>query len=567
MQALRLRLLSRRRLVSLGIALPFILYTMLLLAEKNAGDTQHSMTGDGFVTYVLSSRYFMIGRLGIHLGISTKCEEWREGGHGRIVDALVCQNLHLVPGSSVHLTYSIDGKKQIWAQVVSLKTRREGIPYVIHSSSGSFLKEPTSASIPSLSMQGFGLIENDIIRNEHHNTGDPIAWVNGYPFSMLATRVSSLATCPQITYTLRPHGIRGVSIATHPLPEPDTSSRMGRTTALVSNTWLIYRRLNGHDKPFDLTAAIACPNQVNSEERSYLRRFSYVVSKPQPTQHGMGTVRFQNGIEATIVPNSTVQEGVSRIGQLLIPEAQKDLADSDPTKISFRFAVVKPLYNPVKDYLLGIDQALPKVGRVDYTFYSPRPNTIVNEIVAMPNGMVLIPDSVLVKLSNVAQLSALMSYAIASVVQKQGYIAWPLFTSTKARKQFIFNNHVAYGVFAFGAWQKMQVISLGIRQMYLAGYDIREAPFAWAVAQSKPVNNPVIDSKNPDKEIPWYAAYAFNYISQYYKDVDYSKLKRGRAEYQQFLQELRQADPEAFASQKAKSNQAAKNQTSKPSKQ
>ncbi|MHB8304258.1 MAG: hypothetical protein ACYDC6_15825 [Acidobacteriaceae bacterium] len=88
-----------------------------------------------------------------------------------------------------------------------------------------------------------------------------------------------------------------------------------------------------------------------------------------------------------------------------------------------------------------------------------------------------------------------------------------------------------------------QVLRAGIRQMYLAGYDIREAPFAWAVAQGKPVNNPVIDSKHPDKEIPWYAAYAFNYISQYYKDVDYSKLKRGEAEYQDFLKELYKADP------------------------
>ena len=56
-----------------------------------------------------------------------------------------------------------------------------------------------------------------------------------------------------------------------------------------------------------------------------------------------------------------------------------------------------------------------------------------------------------------------------------------------------------------------------------------------------------VPAKHPGKEIPWYAAYAFNYISQYYKDVDYSKLKRGEAEYQQFLQELRKADPEAFA--------------------
>ena len=63
----------------------------------------------------------------------------------------------------------------------------------------------------------------------------------------------------------------------------------------------------------------------------------------------------------------------------------------------------------------------------------------------------------------------------------------------------------------------------------------------------------------PDyRHMPWYAAYAFNYISQYYKDVDYSKLKRGRKEYQQFLQELRKADPEAFAGQASGPKQAAR---------
>ena len=86
--------------------------------------------------------------------------------------------------------------------------------------------------------------------------------------------------------------------------------------------------------------------------------------------------------------------------------------------------------------------------------------------------------------------------------------------------------------------------------MYLAGYDIREAPYAWAVAQGTPVNNPVMNSKHPDQETPWYAAYAFDYISQYYKDVDYSKLKRGDAEYAEFLGELRKADPAAFAAKK-----------------
>ena len=132
-------------------------------------------------------------------------------------------------------------------------------------------------------------------------------------------------------------------------------------------------------------------------------------------------------------------------------------------------------------------------------------------------------------MQNQDQVVSLLSYAITSILQKQANIA------------------CAGDIYDCLRDEDEQLLRIGIRQMYLAGYDIREAPYAWAVAQGKPVNNPVINSRHPDKEIPWYAAYAFNYISQYYKDVDYSKLKRGEAEYQQFLQELRKADPEAFA--------------------
>ena len=54
------------------------------------------------------------------------------------------------------------------------------------------------------------------------------------------------------------------------------------------------------------------------------------------------------------------------------------------------------------------------------------------------------------------------------------------------------------------------------------------------------------DPKDPNTDVPWDTAYSFDYISQYYKDVDYSKLKKGDAEYAQFLDELRKADPKAF---------------------
>ena len=270
------------------------------------------------------------------------------------------------------------------------------------------------------------------------------------------------------------------------------------------------------------------------------------------------------GEPLALIQSQPVQEFVYELGMKLLQQCPPELACSGKTRTIFRFYVVKSSQALSMNKLATVDGALPYNfsgwGRSEYTYRKSNfYDLAIDNAIAVQNGLILIPDQVLSRLHNQAQLSALLSYSITSVLQDN------ILKSAIAVEGD--SQYVELHRFDEMLQINQQVLCMGIRQMYLAGYDIREAPFAWAVAQGKPVNNPVINSKHPDKEIPWYAAYAFNYISQYYKDVDYSKLKRGRKEYQQFLQELRKADPEAFASQKANSNQAAKNQTSKPSKQ
>ncbi len=224
--------------------------------------------------------------------------------------------------------------------------------------------------------------------------------------------------------------------------------------------------------------------------------------------------------------------------------------------------VVKPFKVKRNDDYEAIDGSLGSIDMYGWAFYrNPRAGSIVQQIVFRPDGTVLVPETVLAHLNNEAECAALFSYALAAVHQQ---IIQQLERVQKYRPdRWSFNNekngsdNTKYtGRYIRNINEK--TLRLGIRQMYLAGYDIREAPFAWAVAEGKPVKNPIINSKHPDKEIPWYATYAFNYISQYYQDVDYSKLKRGEKEYQQFLQELRKADPEAFANQKPSPKQETK---------
>ncbi len=244
----------------------------------------------------------------------------------------------------------------------------------------------------------------------------------------------------------------------------------------------------------------------------------------------------------SIVPSETLQARITELGMQLIPRYLTLLPKSDKAKIQFRFYVVHSSAAVGKMRGLSINGTLPfntsSWGANEYTYDSAALYDTSSNIIALPDGAILIPDCVLPRLHNKAELAALLSYTIASVLQNQiNNASFAIESNSRYHILHLFEEMLNIN---------KRTLRLGIRQMYLAGYDIREAPYAWAVAQGKPVNNPVIDSMNPDKEIPWYAAYAFNYISQYYKDADYSKLKRGEAEYAQFLEELRKADPEAF---------------------
>lgn len=174
------------------------------------------------------------------------------------------------------------------------------------------------------------------------------------------------------------------------------------------------------------------------------------------------------------------------------------------------------------------------------SYVHPRAHSIVREIAYARDSSVLIPETALAYLKNEAELAALLSY---SLMAKDQDIVERLFRVQRLKVRrwgysSNFNNVARIG--GYVQLLNEQMLRLGIRQMYLAGYDIRYAPFAWAVEQGKRIKGPVDE---PNKHMPWYATYAFNAINQLYPNVDYSKLKRGEAEYAKFLIELRKADP------------------------
>ena len=521
-------------------AIMFFLIPALVTVARGLTRSNAS-TVDGFVTKVDAPTTFDVGTLHVVLDGQASCEtrtsyalKTRAYPFGKIQESFVkqqrdqhvrktltsCVNLPLVIGSRIHLAGTAKNDNHVF--------------------------KATNAAInietPNKTLKGAALVEEAAgITGSHDKNGN--LWINGYPVGVApTTKIYAAPASTTIRYIMHFDGTIGMS-ATRQFPIPYTSS------TLSTNTWATYHAWRAVDGGITANQLRFWPNGIYADEQEFLKKSVAVIHAPDYGRHISGSIGFIHEKAIKILPDQVVQNWVTKLGREMIPEYQKNLSDDDPAKIKFTFYVIHPFIVTVGNDFVSIDGALPSVGEFKYTYNSPKSGNAVNSIIAMPNGLILIPDCVPSYLNNSAQFSALLSYAITSVLQKQAYLAWPIITSPYARHLYLLRES-AYPFIPFGYWQTTQQLRIGIRQMYLAGYDIREAPYAWAVAQGTPVNNPVMNSKHPDQETPWYAAYAFDYISQYYKDVDYSKLKRGDAEYAEFLGELRKADPAAFAAKK-----------------
>ena len=164
------------------------------------------------------------------------------------------------------------------------------------------------------------------------------------------------------------------------------------------------------------------------------------------------------------------------------PRFHKSLSD-DATRVHFRFYVIYPFtVAHLRDFenIDGTNCRMDSDG--DYFYWGPRRHAMVKGIIAMQDGTILIPDNGLHFLNSQSQLAALLSYAITSIQQEQFYHLWLVTTYKHGIKLRNMRNN-DFNLCAFITRSNEQALRIGIRQMYLAGYDIRDAPFAWAVAQ------------------------------------------------------------------------------------
>ena len=260
---------------------------------------------------------------------------------------------------------------------------------------------------------------------------------------------------------------------------------------LLPGIYLAYQGVQGVDKRPGAISLTIFPNSGVMSKMVSLDTTAPQITEPDYETHSSGTIRYKYGDPIQIVPDRGIQEYVRRVGMELIPAFQKAMIQSNPAKIDFQFYVVHSFSSLRKNGFIQIDGAktLPMNWRgsnwrgLVSPFVIPTDNSQVDRIVEMPDGVILIPDIALSMFHNKAQLAFALSIAVQSIVQRQEYIA-------VGAMQFGSPDE-AMPPAGISYMETMQALRLGIRQMYLAGYDIREAPFAWKYERGEQVNNPV----------------------------------------------------------------------------
>ena len=287
------------------------------------------------------------------------------------------------------------------------------------------------------------------------------------------------------------------------------------------NVWATFDAIRKPDGTVEALSIAFEPNTVTANEVKFRDKSEPKITLPDYAKGIPGEIKFKGSWALKILPNKSVQNYVATVGEKLIPEYQKNLPDGDLGAIKFRF------------YVVG---------------HHTRWKESLHDAVAMPGGSIIIPDNVLATLNNEAQLAALLSNCIAVTLEKQLYAHR---TQSEVKKYAGTAADMAVlGVpagIALSIWsgkalepdRNKQTVRIGMRYMLHAGYDIREAPFAWDAAANHDAQNP----RSGDYILSSFEQSVLGDLYFYYTSIDYSRLKANRSAYRQMLATLQKDDP------------------------
>jgi hypothetical protein len=230
--------------------------------------------------------------------------------------------------------------------------------------------------------------------------------------------------------------------------------------------------------------------QKKDEERRANNDFDPSTVPPSAKQ-SRWTLGFE-GIDPKKFPpynDPVMQARISEIGNKLVPAYQRELPDSDPAKIHFRFQLID--------------------------------TKLFRYAVPLVSGIILVPHQVAERMQNDAQLAAILADGVASVIEKQAY-GWSPATGklrAGALAAEVAGSSVPFvalaGTITLVSTEKKvrwdppdQSVRVSLDLLNDAGYDIDQAPVAWWLLASKP--------PKPISEIslPYHTTYLYGILGE-----------------------------------------------------
>jgi hypothetical protein len=203
-----------------------------------------------------------------------------------------------------------------------------------------------------------------------------------------------------------------------------------------------------------------------------------------------------------LVPNESVQDYLSKVGESLIPKYALSIPVLDPSKFQFQFYIV-------------VDN---------------QPNAF-----ALPTGVFVIHSGMFGVLENEAQLAALIAREIAHVTQKH---QWRQIQERKSRQSAGTVTEVASGN-AYTPDEENQADRIALEYMVNAGYDPREAPKLWtAIANASGTKSKNFYSS--DNRLTR-RSYLLSQIKENYSELNFGDFRTEETRFKQMSDMVKQA--------------------------
>ena len=245
-------------------------------------------------------------------------------------------------------------------------------------------------------------------------------------------------------------------------PKTKLSFADGMPKQPATNQWVHYAGTLRPDGTAEAHSLAFSPNNVSRLEDNLREKTEFDAAAVKEEEKQGRVSKFFLGMNAKKIPawdDADMQARITAIGEKLVPRFQRELPDSDPSKIHFRFQLVD-------------EKTIP-------------------DGITMPSGIILVPHQVLVALPDDTELAAILASDIAEVMEEQSVRLAPgnvalSGVGNAATVAGFFVPFVGFASIGTATAQHVRLVHsqqqstrAGLALMNDAGYDVRKAPLAW----------------------------------------------------------------------------------------